>query len=156
MQTNTDPVQIQMRQLIWICTSVTDFWLKPLFATMDVTKFADERVHFINLRWKGYEAPDPWLSTDSLAKILIKLHKCAGWSESSLGPCVIRYIFSYCGSHFPRQHQKVQNLYKNPSPAPRYVKVQWWFVYSSCIASKGLLWLAETDYIRLLQILMFA
>ena len=37
--------------LIWICTvchSIIDFWLKPLFATMDVTKFGDGKVHFIN------------------------------------------------------------------------------------------------------------
>ena len=49
-------VQSQMRGLIMsclatiytVCHSDIDFWLKPLFATMDVSKFRGGRVHFIN------------------------------------------------------------------------------------------------------------
>ena len=49
-------VQIQMRWLVTsrliriytFCLSVTDFWLNHLFATMDVSKFRNGRVHFRN------------------------------------------------------------------------------------------------------------
>ena len=45
-----------MSRLIWIYTvsnSVTELQLKHLFATMDVSKFRDGRVHFRNLGVKG-------------------------------------------------------------------------------------------------------
>ena len=54
-QINTDTlqtVQIQMRRIVTIytvCHSVTDFWLKSLFATMNVSKFSDGKVHVRNL-----------------------------------------------------------------------------------------------------------
>ena len=35
------------------CNSVLDFWLKPLFATMDVSKIRDGRVHVRNPGVKG-------------------------------------------------------------------------------------------------------
>ena len=35
----------------------------------------------------------PWLSKMCQGKILIRLRKCAGWSESSLGAHVQRYVF---------------------------------------------------------------
>ena len=48
--------QLVMSCLIWIytvCHSVIDFWLKPLFATMGVSRFRDGRVHVRNLGVKG-------------------------------------------------------------------------------------------------------
>ena len=60
-QTHLQTVQIQIRwlvtsRLIWICTvchSVIDLSLNPLFATVDVSKFSDERVHLRNSSVKG-------------------------------------------------------------------------------------------------------
>ena len=39
-----------------------------------------------------------WLSKMFAVKILIRLRECAGWSESSLGAHVRRYVVWHCGS----------------------------------------------------------
>ena len=39
----------------------------------------------------------PWLFNMRAVKILIRLCECAGWSESSLGTHVQRYVFWRCG-----------------------------------------------------------
>ena len=54
-------MHIQLRQLVmsWliriytVCHSIIDFWLKPLFATMSLSKFRDGRIHVRNLGNKG-------------------------------------------------------------------------------------------------------
>ena len=58
-------VQIQMRRLIMsrlirifiVCHAVVDISLKPLFATMDVSKLRDGRVHFRTSGVKGLTKP---------------------------------------------------------------------------------------------------
>ena len=43
------------------------------------------------------ETLHPWLSKMCPVKILIRLRKCAVWSESSLGASIGRYVFWRCG-----------------------------------------------------------
>ena len=45
------------------------------------------------------ETLHPWLLKIRPVKILIRLRECAGWSESSLGAHVRRYVFWRCGSN---------------------------------------------------------
>ena len=40
-----------------------------------------------------------WLFKKCSVKILIRLHECAGWSESLMGAYVWMYIFWHCGSN---------------------------------------------------------
>ena len=54
----------------------------------------------INLCCLHEEVLYPWLSKILTVKILIRLHECAGWSESLRGTHVQGYIFSYCGTFY--------------------------------------------------------
>ena len=49
-----------------------------------------------SLRCLHEETLHPWLSKMRLVKILIRLRKCAVWSESSLGALVLRDVFWCC------------------------------------------------------------
>ena len=49
----------------------------------------------------------PWLSIMRPVKILIRLRECAGWSESSLGAPIWRYISWRCGSNHYAQYANV-------------------------------------------------
>ena len=51
-----------------------------------------------SLRCPQEETLHPWLSKTRPVKIQIRLRECAGWSESSLGAHVQRYVFWRCGS----------------------------------------------------------
>ena len=64
--------------------------------------------------WKNFASPQsdqnlccrhektlhPWVCKMHSVKILIRLCKCAGWSESLLGAHIQRYVFWYCGYVF--------------------------------------------------------
>ena len=50
-----------------------------------------------SLRSPHEETLYSWLSKMHPVKILIRLHECAGWSESSLGPHARRDSFWHCG-----------------------------------------------------------
>ena len=45
------------------------------------------------------ESLHPWISKMRPVKILIRLCECAGWSESSLGAHIPKYIFRRCDSN---------------------------------------------------------
>ena len=51
------------------------------------------RIVRFGLRCSHEETLHPWLSKMRTAKIQIRLRECAGWSESSQGAHVKRYIF---------------------------------------------------------------
>ena len=51
-----------------------------------------------SLRYPHEESLYPWQSKMCLVKILIRLRKCAVWSESSLGAHVRWYVFWHYGS----------------------------------------------------------
>ena len=51
-----------------------------------------------SLRWPYEESLHPWLSKVRPVRILIRLRECAGWSESSPGAHVLRYIAGRFGS----------------------------------------------------------
>ena len=85
--------------LIWIytvCFSAFDFGLNPLFATMDMFKFKDGRVQFLNLRLKGLRFE--WFCKLTV-KALIRLHGC-----SRLDSCAVRTwpLLSAYVSSWPR------------------------------------------------------
>ena len=50
-----------------------------------------------SLSYPHAETLQSWLSQEHLVKILIRLHKCAAWSKSSLGAHVKRYVYWHCG-----------------------------------------------------------
>ena len=52
-----------------------------------------------SLRCPHEETLHPWLSKICPVKILIRLRECAGWSESSLGAHVRRYVVWNCDSY---------------------------------------------------------
>ena len=52
-----------------------------------------------SLRCPHEETLHPWLFKMRPVKILIRLRECGGWSESSLGAHVRRYVFWLCGSN---------------------------------------------------------
>ena len=66
------------------------FWLVRLTKT---------RVSHQNLHCPHEDTSHPRLSKMRALKILIRLCKCAGWFESSLGGHVRRYVFWRCGSY---------------------------------------------------------
>ena len=52
--TSVDPdVMSRLIRIYTVCHSIIDFWMKTLFATMDVSKFRDRREHFRNSEVKG-------------------------------------------------------------------------------------------------------
>ena len=52
-----------------------------------------------SLRCPHEETLHPWLSKMRPVRILIRQRECAGWSDSSLGTHVRRYVFLHCGSN---------------------------------------------------------
>ena len=47
----------------------------------------------------------PCLSRMRIANILIRLCECAGWSESSLGAHILKYVYRLCGALFYKFEQ---------------------------------------------------
>ena len=57
----------------------------------------------------------PWLSKMLLVRILIRLRECAGWSESSLGAHVQRYVSAEFLLNFTRVLSGVNKAYYHTS-----------------------------------------
>ena len=105
-------------------------WLKSACASAQSDK---------SLRCMHEETLYRLLSKMRPAKILIRLRECAGWSESSLGAYVLRYIFGRYGS----------NGFDGYDTTPCCGMV--WFVTWADVRKKGLLAHlgAEKDMVRL-------
>ena len=62
----------------------------------------------LSLRHPHEESLGPWLPIECTAKTLIRLGRCPGWSESSLGPYAILLVLSCTGSYIRVSENEVE------------------------------------------------
>ena len=89
--------------------------------------------HSVWNSWTNYSAVIGSLAThwEHTAKTLIRLGRCPGWSESSLGPPTILLVLSWGGSKFTVKIWKIRTHTRNWCNYPKICKM--WFYHKNNI-----------------------